>query len=41
MFLSFFSSGLFVRVRDGVGNGLRVRVRDRASIRARGGLAFT
>ena len=32
-FLSRLFSG--VRVRDGVGDGCRVRVRDRASVRAR------
>ena len=29
-----------VRVRDGLGDGFRVRVRDRASVRARGRLGF-
>ena len=43
MFLNFLSGLLFrvrggVRVRDGVGDGFRVR--DRASVRARGGLGF-
>ena len=37
-----FSSGSLIRVKDGVvvGYGFRVRVSDRVSFRARGGLGF-
>ena len=45
-FFKAFVSGLLFRVRDGVkvrhgvGDGFRVRVRDRVSVRAKGWLGF-